>query len=249
MNNNQNYSIGSWITLGHFSIAEIMADVGFDWLCVDMEHSVIDYYMAEQLIATIEAHGCIPYVRVGANDPTIIKRVLDAGARGVIVPMITTKEDAQMAVGAVKYPPDGNRGVGLARAQGYGFNFEEYAATVNDEIILIVQIEHVNAINNLEDILNVDGIDGTIIGPYDLSGSMGKPGRYDDNDVREVLKTYEKISNKMNKPMGYHVIKPDFRLVQEKIQAGYIFIAFSLDTLFLGTICRDQITQLKKSLP
>jgi len=123
----KNISIGSWITLGHFSIAEIMANAGFDWLCIDLEHSVIDYYEAEQLIATIESNGCVPYVRVGANDPTIIKRVLDAGAKGVIVPMVNTPEDAQKAVNASKYPPKGNRGVGLARAQGYGFSFDEYA--------------------------------------------------------------------------------------------------------------------------
>ena len=248
MNNDQNYSIGSWITLGHFSIAEIMAEAGFDWLCVDMEHSVIDYYEAEQLISTIEAKGCIPYVRVGTNDSLLIKRALDAGAKGIIVPMINSKEDAQKAVDFVKYPPIGTRGVGLARAQGYGFSFEKYAKKVNDQTIVIAQIEHIDAVNNLEEILGIDGIDGTIIGPYDLSGSMGKPGRYNDKDVREVLGEYEKISKKLNKLMGYHVIEPDYRLVLEKIEAGYSFIAYSFDTLFLGTICRDQMTQLKKSL-
>ena len=248
MKNIRNYSIGSWITLSHFSIAEIMADAGFDWLCVDMEHSVIDCYEMEQLIATIEAKGCTSYVRVGENDSLLIKRALDTGAKGVIVPMINSKEDAQKVVDAVKYPPEGNRGVGLARAQGYGFSFEEYAKKVNDEIKVIAQVEHIDAVNNLEEILGVDGIDGTIIGPYDLSGSMGKPGQYNDEKVNKSLLEYERISKKLNKPMGYHVIEPDYHLVLEKIEAGYTFIAFSLDTLFLGTICRDQMTQLKKSL-
>ena len=242
------FSIGSWITLNHFSIGEIMADAGFDWLCIDMEHSVIDYYEAEQLIATIEAKGCTPYVRVGANDPLLIKRVLDAGAKGVIVPMINSKDDAMKAVNAVKYPPFGSRGVGLARAQGYGFNFKEYAESVNDETTVIAQIEHVDAINNLEEILLVDGIDATIIGPYDLSGSLGKPGKYDDSDVKDVLINYEKISTKVGVPMGYHVIEPDYKLVLEKIKEGYTFIAFSLDILFLGTICRDQINRLREEL-
>jgi 2-dehydro-3-deoxyglucarate aldolase len=245
---NNQISIGSWITLGHFSIAEIMAKAGFDWLCVDMEHSVIDYYEAEYLIATIDSNNCVPYVRVGGNDPINIKRVLDAGAKGIIVPMINNREDAIKAVNAVKYPPIGTRGVGLARAQGYGFEFDEYVQKVNDEIIIIAQIEHKDAIDNLENILSIDGINGTIIGPYDLSGSMGKPGMFDDEDVKEILQAYEKISKEMNKSMGYHVIEPDYNLVMEKIEAGYTFIAFSLDTLFLGTICRDQMTQLKKSL-
>ncbi len=241
-------TLGSWITLNHISIVEIMADAGFDWLCVDLEHSVIDYYGAEKLIATIEAKGCVPYVRVGANDPLIIKRVLDAGAKGIIVPMINSKIDAEKAVNAVKYPPLGNRGVGLARAQGYGFDFEEYADTINNETRVIAQIEHIDAINNLEDIITVDGIDGTIIGPYDLSGSMGKPGKYEDSDVVDVLKKYEEVSNKMDKPMGFHIIEPNHKLVLEKIKNGYTFIAFSLDILFLGTICRQEMNSLRNGI-
>ena len=241
-------TLGSWITLNHISIVEIMADAGFDWLCVDLEHSVIDYYGAEKLIATIEAKGCVPYVRVGANNPLIIKRVLDAGAKGIIVPMINSKIDAEKAINAVKYPPLGNRGVGLARAQGYGFNFEEYADTINNKTRVIAQIEHIDAINNLEDIITVDGIDGTIIGPYDLSGSMGKPGKYEDSDVVDVLRKYEEVSKKVDKPMGYHIIEPNHKLVLEKIKNGYTFIAFSLDILFLGTICRQEMNSLRNGI-
>ncbi len=244
----QTLSIGSWITLSHFSIAEIMADAGFDWLCVDMEHSVIDYYEAEQLFATIQAKGVKPYVRVGENNPRIIKRVLDAGAVGIIVPMVNSREDAIRAVHAVKYPPMGKRGVGLARAQQYGFGFEEYVSHINQTTKVIAQIEHIDAISNLEDILSVEGIDGTMIGPYDLSGSMGKPGRYDDDDVKQALEQYEIVSQRMGKPTGFHVIKPDYELALEKIRKGYTFVAFSLDILFLGTICRNQMNLLKENL-
>ena len=240
-------SIGSWITLPHFSIAEVMADAGFDWLCVDMEHSVIDYYEAEQLIATIRAKGIPPFVRVGENNPRIIKRVLDAGAEGIIVPSVNSQQEAIKAVEAIKYPPLGKRGVGLARAQKYGFGFEEYRDNLAKKIRLIVQIEHIDAIRNLDQIINTEGIDGTFIGPYDLSGSIGKPGRYDDEDVQLALNKYEQIANRYNKWMGYHVIRPDHRMVLEKIQKGYNFIAFSLDTLFLGTICRNQLKLLKES--
>ncbi|HKZ43281.1 MAG TPA: aldolase/citrate lyase family protein, partial [Candidatus Hodarchaeales archaeon] len=125
------FSIGSWITLGHLSVAEILADAGFDWLCLDLEHSVIDYHEAEQMILAVQSKGLTAFVRVGENSPVIIKRVLDAGADGVIVPMVCSKEDALRAVEASKYPPSGRRGVGLARAQKYGFGFEEYAAAAN----------------------------------------------------------------------------------------------------------------------
>ena len=119
-------TIGSWITLGHPSVAEIMAKAGFDWLTVDMEHSAITLHQAQQLIQVIELSGVVPLVRVGENDPNLIKRVMDAGAHGVIVPMVNSKEDAEKAVRSVKYPPRGFRGVGLARAQKYGADFEGF---------------------------------------------------------------------------------------------------------------------------
>ena len=241
-----NTSIGSWITLNHFSIVEIMADAGFDWLCVDMEHSVTDYFEAQQLIATIQSKGIKAYVRVGENNTRIIKRILDAGADGIIVPMVNSKEEAIKVINAVKYPPIGKRGVGLARAQKYGFGFEDYKDNEADDIKIIVQIEHLDAVNNLEEILSLEAIDGTFIGPYDLSGSMGKPGRYDDDDVKEVLQRYEDIAKKYNKFIGFHVIQPDYQLVLDKIDKGYNFIAFSLDTLFLGSIARNQMNELKK---
>lgn len=237
-------SIGSWVTLNHFSIVEIMAGAGFDWLCVDMEHSVIDYYEAQKLIATIQAKGLKAFVRVGENNTRIIKRVLDAGADGIIVPMVNSKEDAMKAINSVKYPPIGKRGVGLARAQGYGFDFENYKNNKAENIKLIVQIEHVDAVNNLEDILSLEDIDGTFIGPYDLSGSMGKPGQYNDDDVKSIITKYEITAKKYDKLIGYHVIEPNYKLVEEKIEAGYNFIAFSLDTLFLGTIARDQLKKI-----
>ncbi len=199
-------SVGSWITLGHPAIAEIMAKAGFDWLVVDLEHSVITIREAGELIRVIELCSVLPLVRLSANDPVQIKRVMDAGAHGIIVPMVNTREDAIKAVNAVKYPPIGTRGVGLARAQGYGFEFEKYRNWVNNESIVIVQIEHIDAINNLEDILIVDGVDGSIIGPYGLSGSMRCPGEFDRQEIKQALLRYEDTCKKMNKPMGFHVV-------------------------------------------
>ena len=244
-----NLTIGSWVTLGHFSIAEIMADAGFDWLCIDMEHTVIDYLEAEQLIAAIQSKGIVPYVRVGGNNTRIIKRVLDAGAEGIIVPLVNTKSDARKAVDSVKYPPIGNRGVNsLSRAQAYGFGFDDYVKNVNKKTKVIAQIEHITAIKNLDEILSVDGIDGTIVGPYDLSGSMGKPGKYDDPDVIKAIKDYEAVSKRLNKPIGFHVIEPRSKLLIEKVKSGYSFIAFSWDTYFLGAKCRDELSKISDEL-
>jgi len=237
----QEVTIGSWITLGHTSIAEIMAKAGFEWLVVDMEHSVITLDITQQLIQVIEGCGVIPLVRVGENNPNIIKRVMDAGAYGVIIPMVNSQEQAETAVKAVKYPPIGTRGVGLARAQGYGDKFDEYAATANEESVVIAQIEHIDAVNSLESIVSVQGIDGCIIGPYDLSGSLGVPGNFEHPDVLAALKKVEQTCKERKVALGTHVIQPDYGLVIEQVTKGYSFIGFSLDILFLGNSCREQL--------
>ncbi|HHT9113493.1 MAG TPA: HpcH/HpaI aldolase family protein [Candidatus Wunengus sp. YC65] len=242
---NGKISLGSWITVGHPAIAEIMAKSGFDWLTVDMEHSAITLYQAQQLIQIIELCGVTPLVRVGENNPNLIKRVMDAGAHGVIVPMVNTKEDAINAVNAVKYPPLGTRGVGLARAQGYGLEFERYRDWVNKESVVIVQIEHIKAVENLEDILQVEGVDAFMVGPYDLSGSIGYPGNFEHPDMCFALKRIMDVSKKLNKVAGFHVIPPDAEAMNKKIREGYRFIGFSLDTLFLGVKCREEMKKLK----
>jgi len=239
-------TIGSWLTLNNASIAEIMADAGFDWLCVDLEHSIIDYAEAQQLIIAIQSMRLKAFVRVGENNPRIIKRVLDAGADGIIVPSVNSAAEARNAVDAVKYPPLGKRGVGLARAQNYGFGFEQYRDVKTKDIKLIAQIEHINAIQELDAIIKTDGIDGTFIGPYDLSGSLGKPGQWDEPEVKEALRVYEETAMKYSKWVGFHVVPPDYKLVEDKIAKGYNFIAFGFDAMFLGTMVRNQLTMLKR---
>lgn len=242
----KNIKIGSWVTINNSSVAEIMADAGFDWLCVDLEHTITDYAEAQQIIIAIQSKGLKAYVRVGENNARIIKRVLDAGADGIIVPSVNSAVEAQKAVDSIKYPPEGKRGVGLARAQSYGFNFENYRDVKSKEIKLIVQIEHINAIKELDAIIQIDGVDGTFIGPYDLSGSMGKPGQWDEPDVKAALKIYEETAKKYNKLIGFHVVPPDYSLVEDKINQGYNFIAFGFDAMFLGAMVRNQLKMLKK---
>ena len=237
-------SIGSWITLSHPSIAEIMSDSGFDWLCIDLEHSVIDFEKAQILITVIQAKGLKAFVRVGDNDSSIIKRVLDAGADGIIVPMVNSVEEAKNAINSIKYPPLGTRGVGLSRAQGYGFNFDNYRDKIAKEIKIIVQIEHIEAINNLEEILSLEHLDGTFIGPYDLSGSMDKTGKLNDSKVIAAIDRYLNIAKKYNKLIGFHVVPIDHKLVTEKIRQGYNFIAFGFDAYFLGSSIRNELKNI-----
>jgi len=246
---NNTLTIGSWITIGNIAVVEIMATAGFEWLCVDMEHTTIDLNQAKILISTIQAHNIKALVRVSKNEEVIIKKVMDMGADGVIVPMIKNREEAKEAVGYVKYPPDGNRGVGLYRAQGYGIKFEEYKQWVKDEAIIIAQIEHIDAVNNIDEILAVDGIDGTIVGPYDLSGSMGMPGEYHRDEVKEAIEKVRLACKKHNTPYGFHVIESDPQKLMERIDEGCTFLAYSLDFFFLGDSAREGMRKIKSSTP
>lgn len=238
-------TIGSWITMAHMSIPEIMASANFDWLTIDMEHSVIELSDAQALISIIESKGIVPLVRVSENRSNLIKRVMDAGAYGVIVPMVNSVQDAENAVNAVKYPPRGSRGVGLARAQKYGIGFDEYVKNLNKNSIVIVQIEHIDAVDNLESIISVKGVDGCIIGPYDLSSSLGIPGKFDHPKMKKAINHIEKTCKKLNLPLGFHVIPAEYKLARKKIERGYTFIAFSLDFMFLGSKCRNEMKLLK----
>jgi len=243
--NKKELLIGSWITLGHPAIAEIMANAGFDWLAVDLEHSVISLSQAEDLIRVINLLGISPLVRLTSNNPDQIKRVMDAGSHGIIVPMVNTKDQAESAVNAAKYPPKGSRGFGLARAQGYGNKFEEYLNWEQNGTVVIVQIEHIDAINNIESILSVEGIDGFIIGPYDLSGSLGIPGQFEHPDMLEALSHIKEISKKMNIVSGIHIVEPDRSQLKQAVAEGQRFIAYSVDIRMLDNACRHGLEAVK----
>lgn len=238
-------TIGTWVTIGHQSIIEILKTAGFEWITVDMEHSAIDYETVFNLIGHIQGNGMEALVRVSKNEEVPIKRVMDAGANGVIVPMVKNVEDARKAVSFVKYPPEGKRGVGLSRAQKYGTDFKNYKNWTNNEAVVIAQVEHIEAVENLEDILNTEGIDGIIIGPYDLSASMGYPGEYERDDVKEALNKVIRVTKNSPKSLGSHVIESDSEKTIEKIKEGYTFLAFSLDFFFLGDKARAEMKKLK----
>ena len=234
-------SVGSWMSMAHESIAEILSTAGYDWVVVETEHTAIDVSEVLRLIMAIEGRGVLPLVRLAWNDPIQAKAVMDSGAAGVLVPMVNTKEDAELAVNSVKFPPLGFRGVGLARAQGYGLAFNEYVERNNEDSLLMVQIEHKDAVRNIDDILSVPGIDGTFIGPYDLSLSMGIPGQLDHPDIEEAKQCVLKATIAHGLAAGIHLVHPDSAVedLERCVAIGYQFIALGTDILFLGNACRD----------
>jgi 2-dehydro-3-deoxyglucarate aldolase len=233
-------SIGSWMSMAHPSIAEILSMAGYDFVVVETEHTAIDVGEVLRLIIAIEQRGSIPLVRLAWNDPIQAKAVLDSGAAGVLVPMVNSKADAELAVGMTKYPPLGFRGVGLARAQGYGEEFDEYVKNANNDTLLMVMIEHKDAVENIEDILSVPGIDGTFIGPYDLSMSLGIPGQIGHPRVIEAKRKVRDAALSRGLIAGVHFVQPR-NAAEECIAAvkeGYRFIALGSDILFLGDSAR-----------
>lgn len=245
---NNEPTIGAWITINHPTIAEIYANAGFDWVVVDLEHSVITIGEAENLIRVIELSGSIPLVRLTSNDSDQIKRVMDAGAHGIIVPMIKTKQDVENAIKSLKYPPSGERGVGLARAQHWGNKFNEYLKWLENDSIIIVQIEHIDAVNNLDEIFSLNGISGYIIGPYDLSSSMGVPGDFTNPEFIQTIERIKSKAKKYNLCGGIHVVEPNTNELQQRIDEGYRFIAYSLDTRMLDSVSRNALSIIKPSI-
>lgn len=239
-------TLGSWITIGNPAIAEIMARAGFDWLVVDLEHSVISIDVAGELIRTIDLCGVAPLVRLTSNDPNQIKRVMDAGAHGIVVPMVNSPAEATAAVAATRYAPSGTRGVGLARAQGYGVGFQEYLEWQKNGPVVIVQIEHKDAVERLEEILTVPGVDGFIIGPYDLSCSMGIPGQFDHPDFLGAMTRIRETGKQLGCPAGLHIVEPDLQRLEQTIREGFTFIAYSVDTRMLDVSVRLGMARMKE---
>ncbi|MBT3784738.1 2,4-dihydroxyhept-2-ene-1,7-dioic acid aldolase [bacterium] len=242
-------SIGSWVTIGHPDVIEIMATAGFDWLTLDMEHTGMSLETARTLLSVMKSRGVQGLIRVAGNDEIIIKQSLDIGADGVIVPNLKSKEEALRAASFVQYPPKGRRGVGLYRAQNFGLGFEEYIQSLEEEIVLIGQIEHIDAVNSIDEILSVDAIDGFIIGPYDLSGSLGYPGEFHRKEVKEALARVLQACTEAKRALGFHSVPPDPSQLTEKFQEGYNFAAYSTDFFFLGEKARKDMEWIQTHLP
>jgi 2-keto-3-deoxy-L-rhamnonate aldolase RhmA len=239
-------AFGSWIMIGNLAVAEILAGVGFDWIAVDMEHTAIDYRTLQELLCGIERCGAEGLVRIENNDPVVIKRVLDCGARGIIVPQVNSREEAERAVSAALYPPAGIRGVALGRASEYGACFQEYFESFDDQVVVMAQVEHVQAVENIEAILSVDGLDGVFLGPYDLSCSMGIPAQFDHPRMTAARETVKQAARKTGKALGIHETRPEAQAVQRLLEEGFRFIGCSIDTVFLRSASRELLEEVRR---
>jgi len=225
-------SIGSWMQLPNQSVAEIMGSSGYDWIAVDMEHGAFSKNNLPGLFNAISSGGAAPFVRVARAESIYIKEALDSGAKGLILPMIETGGQLENAVSNALYPPLGDRGIGFCRANMFGKNFKSYFEK-EDNPIIVAQIEHKRAVDNIDSILSVKGLDAIMVGPYDLSGSMNMTGEFDHPDFVKVLKIIFDKAMHYNIAMGLHIVEPQKQQLKDKIEEGYQFIAYGTDAVFL----------------
>jgi len=233
-------TIGSWIQIGPPAVAEILANAGFDWIAADCEHTDIDIKGF-----TAIGRGAVPMIRVRENDTLAIRQALDLGAQGIIVPLVNTAEQAKKAVMAAKYPPQGIRGFCFSRMNNWGVDFDEYAKKANENIAVVVMIESKEAVENINEILEVKGVDGTFIGPYDMSGSYGVVGQIDHPLILDACKTVVKACNKHSKAAGLHIVKPTPESIEKAVEDGFTFIALGVDTVFLSQGARTAVNSIK----
>jgi 2-keto-3-deoxy-L-rhamnonate aldolase RhmA len=236
-------ALGGWMLIPHPAIAELMAGEGFDWIALDMEHAAADLAMVEQIERAVRPSGCDLFVRLDGVNPVLAKHVLDAGAKGVIVPSVMCAEDADTLAAAVRYPPQGNRGTSLSRALDYGRDFTDYIKRHNDEVFVAVMLEHDLAAERADEILARPGIDAAFIGPYDLSASLGIAGQLDDPRVLAAEQKILAACRRQGIAPGYHVVPPERARIDERIAAGYRFIGCSLDTQLLMHGCRNLLSK------
>ena len=226
-------SIGSWMQIPHASVAEIIGQAGYDWVAVDMEHAAISIHQLPDLFRALELGNTLPLVRVSQGAEKDCKQALDAGAGGVIIPMVESAEQLKRVRDFTRWPPAGRRGVAFSRANLFGKYFDKYIKEAQRPL-LVAMIEHINAIENLDDILKVEGLDAILIGPYDLSASMGLTSKFKDQSFIAVMDIVEKKLKKAKIPYGIHIVKPSKKELQSKIESGYRFIAYSIDAVFLN---------------
>lgn len=239
-------AIGAWLGSCSPFVAEQMAHAGYDWLCVDGEHSAVDIQTAVQMMQAISSTDTIPIARVQWNDPVQVKRMLDGGAYGVVIPWVNTKAEAEQAAAACRYPPQGIRGMGPYRGMMYGG--PDYAAHANDEIACIIQIETIGAVENIDEILSVPGIDATLIGPADLAMSMGIPVKPDNPHPDHVAACAEVLAGSVRNGVTPGIYCAHETEAARRVTEGWKFLNIGTDGQYIAQGARRGVATVRAAI-
>ena len=224
---------GAWTSLGHPSITEIFTTAGVDFVGIDLEHSTISLEQAQQIIAAAQAGGAACLPRIASHDGEQVKRLLDSGADGIIAPNVSTRAEVEQLARWCRYPPQGARGFGVARAQGYGTRFDDYVSGWNARSSLIIQIESIRAVEAADALLAHEAVDGAMAGPYDISGSLGIPGKINDPTVTAAVARVIEACRRRGKACGTQLIEPDEQTVAAAFAQGHTFVVLASDVFLL----------------
>ncbi len=222
--------VGTLVTLPSPEVAEILAHLGFDYLWIETEHAPMDFVHAQALIQAVGGR-CPCLVRIPGRDEVWVKKALDIGASGIIVPHVRSASEAKLIVDWSLYPPDGRRSVGVARAHDYGMEFREYLGSANEELVIVIQAEHRQAVEHIDSIVAVPGIDAVLIGPFDLSGSLNVLGETDHPRVLEAVDRVRRTCQAACVPVG--IFAADVSMAKRWLEQGFSLIALGMDTSFL----------------
>ncbi len=238
---------GGWVSYGHPSITETFARAGFDFIAIDMEHSTISLEQAQRIIAACQSEGvlCLPRPVSHSND--WIKPLLESGADGLLVQMVDTPGEIESLVGHLKYPPAGRRSFGVNRAQAYGFDFDDYVRHWNETSTFIIQVESIRAVENIERLLSFDEVDGVMVGPYDISGSLGVPGQTSHPLVLDASRTVIAACARLGKSCGTQVADASTESVAALFNMGYTYAILGSD-LFVLWKWSEQMRDLIQSM-
>jgi len=223
--------LGTLLTLPAPELAEVAAAAGLDWLFVDMEHGLLDFAGVQRVVQAV-GHWCPCIVRVSHNEPVLIAKALDTGAAGIIVPHVNAADEARAIVRAARYPPEGARSLGVARAQGYGGRIADAIAHDNGRIAVVAQVEHVDGVANIGEIVAVPGVSAVFIGPFDLSASLGKPGEIGSADVEQAIGEVVSACAARELPCGIFVASGE--AARRSFAAGHSLVCAMTDTLLLA---------------
>ena len=234
---------GIWVTLEAPAVTELAVLSGLDWVVIVAEHGALDWGdIAGHLRAAVRSET-LALVRIAELNGALIKRALDLGAAGIIVPQVNTAAEAERIVELSRYAPLGARGVGIARAGGYGLNFQPYVASANDTTTVIVQAEHIRAVENIEEIVKIPGVDGVLVGPYDLSASMGLMGQIDHPDVVGAIERVTKVCQAANMKLGIFGVTCDSIIPYR--DRGFTLLVAGVDTIMLGLEAARMLHHMK----
>jgi 2-keto-3-deoxy-L-rhamnonate aldolase RhmA len=221
--------LAAWQQLPSLQSTVAMASMGFDWLVVDLEHTSITTQEAEAIFIAATRYKCTPYVRMPSADPYLARRMLDAGAQGIIVPVVEYREAFDEFAAHCHFPPQGKRGVGLVNANLWGEILTDYMTNFQPPII--AQIETKKGAENIEKLFKSEFLSGIMVGPYDLSASLGKPGQFDDPEFLDLVKHIVNTAKAHKKFIGYHQVEPNLVELKKRQTEGYDFIAYGTDII------------------